>query len=290
MSLRRKIKKLGRKAIAVHEKYVTRYARPVVAAGLSYTFGMPVGAAFTAATHPLHQYAATTGARDRGLQGLEARQKGRAQAKRTTIYSAVGVTAGGLAAVGAGAFGLAGQGAGYNALAGTVGSNAIWGGSAPVAGAVPGAMAGANLGAVGTPGVAPFAPAAGAVPGGLAGAKAGAAAAAAAAAPVATGASAAAAASQTAGSGSLGSSLLKTAVEATASGIAKGTSGAVTREAGSLLSTPGHGGGADQPGDPLANVLDTLRGGLREAEEPKSSPIPLIVAGVAVAVALAAAA
>ncbi len=263
MSLRKRFKKIGRKVIATHEKYVSRYARPAVAAAASYAFGPVVGAAFTAATHPLHQYAATVGARDRGLQGLEARQKGRAQAKRTTIYSAVGVTAGTLTAVGAGALGLAGQGAGSNALAGTVGSNALWGGASPAA---------ANTGFITSYSQLAAQPAGGGVPG------------------IVT--SLGGAAAPAAGGGGLTTALIGAAVTGATSALSSKTSsgGHPTTEAGGWFpgsTLGGGGGGADSPGDPIGNVLDALRGGIHDAGQEKSdTPWPLIAAGGLVALGL----
>lgn len=104
MSFRKSIKRIGRKVISNHEKYVTRWARPALSAAAGYFLG-PVGsAAVTAATHNLHQYGAGVTMRQQGLTGLEARQRARAQAKRTTMYS---IYAGGAGALGSGVTTLA---------------------------------------------------------------------------------------------------------------------------------------------------------------------------------------
>ncbi len=90
----KKLKKFLRKRIAIHEKYITRYARPVGAAAAGY-FGGELGAAgFTALTHPLHRYTAGVTMREQGLHGLKARQGARKIANRTTIYSAITGTVG----------------------------------------------------------------------------------------------------------------------------------------------------------------------------------------------------
>lgn len=117
MSLRKQLKKLGRKVIPIHEKYVTRWARPAVTAAASYLLSPVVGEAFNYGTHHLHQKVNQVTQRAEGTTGLASRQQARAQANRTTMYGhiAAGVSAiaSGIttAAMGGNFFtGLAGQG------------------------------------------------------------------------------------------------------------------------------------------------------------------------------------
>lgn len=125
-TLKSRAKKAIRKRIKVHEKYVTRVARPIGAAAAGY-FAGPVGAAaFTALTHPLHQYAATVSARSDGLSGREARTFGREHAKRTSIHS---LAAGAAGAIGSGVTSALVGGNFFGGLAGGQGGAALLGGN-----------------------------------------------------------------------------------------------------------------------------------------------------------------
>src|SRR5687768_13433824 len=90
-------KRFGRQRIRVHEKYVTRWARPAVSTALGVLYGPVASTAFTAITHYPHQAAAGVTMRAEGRSGLDARQKARAQAMRTSKYSLIGGGIGSLA-------------------------------------------------------------------------------------------------------------------------------------------------------------------------------------------------
>ncbi len=97
MSLRKSIKRLGRKTAKIHVK-VNRVFTPVVAAGASFFYGPAAGAAVTAAGAQASYYFRGTQARAEGTKGRAARELGRGERKRVAIYGAAGTGAGALGA------------------------------------------------------------------------------------------------------------------------------------------------------------------------------------------------
>lgn len=126
MSLRKTLKKIGRKTAAIHVK-INRVAVPVVAAAGTYFGGPVVGAAVTAVGASASTYFRATQARNEGTFGREARALGRGERKRVALYGAAGTGAGWATSIAVGALGYAGSGAAGNALAGTSGSSALFG-------------------------------------------------------------------------------------------------------------------------------------------------------------------
>ena len=116
MSLKKSLKRVGRKVQAVGAK-VVKYATPVLSAAGSLIAGPAVGAALGAAGTAAERGLAGTAARAKGLKGLEARQYARKEMQKTLKMSAVGAGAG---VAGAGIAGLFGAVSGGGGLLGGV--------------------------------------------------------------------------------------------------------------------------------------------------------------------------
>ncbi len=95
-------KRLGRKTAKLSTK-INRVAVPIVSAGAGLVGGAPAAAAVTALGAQASYYFRATQARNEGLQGKAARDRGRGERKRVAIYGAVG---GGVGMLGSGAANL----------------------------------------------------------------------------------------------------------------------------------------------------------------------------------------
>lgn len=97
MSFRKSVKKVARKAISVHEKYVGKWLRPV-AVGVATAINPALGAGVLGVTTAASKYTGATAARAQGIKGRDARKKGRQTMQRTLKYGAI--VGGSVAAIG----------------------------------------------------------------------------------------------------------------------------------------------------------------------------------------------
>lgn len=88
MSFRKSVKKVARKAIKVHEKYVGKWLRPV-AVGVATAINPALGVGVLGVTTAASKYTGATAARADGLSGRDARKKGRQTMQRTLKYGAI---------------------------------------------------------------------------------------------------------------------------------------------------------------------------------------------------------
>jgi hypothetical protein len=93
LSLRKSLKKLGRKTAKVSAK-INRVTTPIASAAAGFLYGAPGAAAVTAIGAQSGYYFRSTQARDEGITGRSARALGRGERKRVAIYGAAGGGAG----------------------------------------------------------------------------------------------------------------------------------------------------------------------------------------------------